>query len=302
MTSNVNLFDGVVVFYHVVNCQGFSAAAEKTGHSASYISKEINRLEARLGVRLLNRTTRTISLTPEGKAYFQQCQQLIHDAELSLGELNQSQITAKGLIKISCPVSFGLNYLQPILSKFLKKFPQVTLEVDFNDRQVNVIEEGFDLVIRATNKLDESSLVCRKVLKSKGVTVASPAYLTEYGTPTHPAELRQHACLCYANLKMPSRWKYLTFEGKEITVEVGEAILCNSANFELAMAKAGHGICRLPAFELEDAIENGTLVEIFSNFQQPVIDVYAIYPSRKYLLPKIRIFIDFLVQEMPALV
>lgn len=300
MTSNTKLFDGIVIFTHVVNCRGFSAAAEKTGHSTSYISKEINKLEARLGVRLLNRTTRSISLTPEGEVYFQQCQQMVIDAELALGELNQNQETIKGVLKISCPVSFGLNYLQPVLSNFLEHYPLMTLDIDFNDRQVDVVQDGFDLVIRATQNLEESSLICRRIFQSKGVTVASRDYLNIHGRPTKPQQLSEHNCLCYSNLRLPHKWVYHSADNKMITVDVKSKILCNSAQLELKMALDGHGIVRLPEFALEDTIKNNQLEVLFENYQEPAIDVFLVYPSRKFLSPKIRCFIDFIVSKLPA--
>ncbi|MDO6445613.1 LysR family transcriptional regulator [Colwellia sp. 1_MG-2023] len=299
MTSNTNLFDGIVIFTHVVNCRGFSAAAEKTGHSSSYISKEINKLEARLGVRLLNRTTRSISLTSEGEVYYQQCQQMVNDAEQALGELDQNQEAIKGVLKISCPVSFGLNYLQPVLSKFLKQYPLMALDIDFNDRQVDVVLDGFDLVIRATHHLEESSLICRKIFQSKGVTVASREYLKQYGRPTEPSQLTEHNCLCYSNLRLPHKWVYRSLNDKMIVVDVKSKLLCNSAQLELRMALDGHGIVRLPEFALEDALKNDQLEVLFTDYQEPAIDVYVVYPSRKYLSPKIRCFIDFIVNELP---
>ena len=299
MTTNTKLFDGIVIFTHVVNCRGFSAAAEKTGHSTSYISKEINKLEARLGVRLLNRTTRSISLTPEGEVYFQQCQQMVIDAEQALGELNQNQETVKGVLKISCPVSFGLNYLQPVLSNFLKQYPLMTLDIDFNDRQVDVVLDGFDLVIRATQKLEESSLICGRIFQSKGITVASHEYLKKHGRPTKPEQLSEHNCLCYSNLRSPHKWIYHSLDNKVITVDVKSKILCNSAQLELKMALDGHGIVRLPEFALEDTVKNHQLEVLFQDYQQPAIDVFVVYPSRKFLSPKIRCFIDFIVSELP---
>lgn len=299
MTTNTKLFDGIVIFTHVVNCSGFSAAAEKTGHSTSYISKEINKLEARLGVRLLNRTTRSISLTPEGDAYFQKCQQMVIDAEQALGELDQNQDTIKGTLKISCPVSFGLNYLQPVLSNFLKHYPLMTLDIDFNDRQVDVVLDGFDLVIRATQHLEESSLICRKIFQSKAITVASPDYLKKHGRPTKPEQLSRHNCLCYSNLRLPHKWVYHSFDNKVITVDVKSKVLCNSAQLELQMALGGHGIVRLPEFALEDTVKNNQLAVLFEDYQEPTIDVFVVYPSRKYLSSKIRCFIDFIVNELP---
>jgi len=307
MTLNIQetkLFDGVVIFTHVVNCGSFSAAAELTGHSNSYISKEINKLESRLGVRLLNRTTRSLSLTPEGKRYFEQCQQLVADAQDALKLLNKGHITPKGRLKISCPIAFSEGYLQDVLSEYLRSYPDVQVELDLSDRHVDLIQDGYDLVIRATANLVESSLVCRKVYSCKAYTVATKDYLKKFGTPLSPEELsqenNQHQCLCYSNLKTPSRWVYQNKTGKDITVDVNVKLLCNNAQMELAMVLAGQGICRLPEFTMDQALAENKLEILFSDYPAPVIDVYAIYPSRKHLSPKVRCFIDLLVEHMPS--
>ncbi len=300
MAANTKLFDGVIIFSQVVNSGGFSAAAEVTGHSTSYISKEVNKLEARLGVRLLNRTTRSISLTPEGKIYFQQCQQMIQDAEQALGVLSEGNLTPRGLLKISCPVDFGLGYLQPILSEFLTKYPNVTLDLDLNDRKVDVVQDGFDIAIRATNQLDESSLICRKIYSCKSYVIATPDYLDKHGRPTHPKQLKRHSCICYSNMKTPNIWTFKDKAGKEQQVEVPQTILCNSAQMKVAMLLDSHGICRLPAFTMEKELATNKLEILFDDYQAIDIDVYVVYPSRKHLSPKIRLFIDMLVEHLAS--
>ena len=306
MTLNnqeTKLFDGIVIFTHVVNCASFSAAAEITGHSSSYISKEINKLESRLGVRLLNRTTRSLSLTPEGKSYFEQCQQLVADAQDAIKLLNQSNISPKGLLKVSCPVAFSQGYLQNILAEYLQRYPNVQVELDLNDRHVDLIQDGFDLVIRATGKLVESSLVSRKIYSCKSYTVATQSYLNNFGKPVSPEELsqvkNQHLCICYSNSPTPTRWLYKNSKGKDIAVDVNAKLICNSAKMELAMVLAGQGICRLPEFTMEQELADKKLELLFTDYSTPVIDVYAIYPSRKHLSPKVRCFIDLLVERMP---
>lgn len=302
MTSNdkqTKLFDGVVIFTQVVNCGSFSGAAELTGHSNSYISKEINKLEARLSVRLLNRTTRSLSLTAEGKVYFEQCQQMVFDAQDALALLNQSNIKPKGKFKISCPVAFAQGYLQSALFEYMTLYPDVQLALDLNDRQVDLIQGGFDLVIRATDQLEESSLICKKIYNSKGYTVASSDYLQRFGRPMRPEQLTDHHCLCYSNLKKPTYWHYRSQDKEDIFVDVPCKVLCNSAHMELAMALAGHGICRLPEFVMKQEIQAGKLEVLFPNYLAPDINVYAVYPSRQHLSPKVRCFIDLLVAKMP---
>jgi len=298
MTTNTKLFDGVVIFSQVVNSGGFSAAAEVSGHSTSYISKEVNKLEARLGIRLLNRTTRSISLTPEGKIYFQQCQQMIIDAEQALGTLSEGNVTPRGLLKISCPVDFGLGYLQPVLSKFVTKYPKVTLDLDLNDRKVDVVQDGFDIAIRATNQLEESSLICRKIYSCKSYVIATPEYLNKHGRPITPEQLKRHSCICYSNMKTPNIWLFKDNLGKEEQVEVPQTILCNSAQMKVSMLLDHHGICRLPEFTMEKELASHKLEVLFQNYQATDINVYAVYPSRKHLSPKIRLFIDLLVEQL----
>ena len=294
-TTNTKLFDGVVIFTQLINSGSFTATAEATGHSTSYISKEISKLETRLGVRLINRTTRSLSLTPEGKLYYEQCVQLVQDGEQALGLMRQHDITPRGTLSISCPVALSNNYLQPILSRFMTKYPQVELLLDLNDRKVDVIQEGFDVVIRATHQLDESSLICRKIMSGKAYTVASHAYVQQHGEPLHPDELKHHRCLCYTNLKQPTRWQYQDKAGQSFTVDVNATMMCNNSDMELAMALDGHGICRLPAFTMQSALAEGKLAILFPDYPQADVDVYVVYPSRKHLSPKVRAFIDMLV-------
>ncbi|AWB68882.1 LysR family transcriptional regulator [Saccharobesus litoralis] len=295
---NNALFDGFVIFRQVIESGGFSAAADTLGHSTSYISKEINKLEERLGVRLLNRTTRSVGLTPEGKDFYQQCVQIVQDAEHAVARLNSHNVKPKGNLKISCPTSLGINVLQPILSEYRQQYPDVTLELDVNDRKVDVVQDGYDLAIRATNQLDESSLICRKIMSSQALTVTSQAYIDKFGKPQSPQELADHQTICYSNLKNTTRWFYYDTNGDKISVDVKPAMLSNSAAMELAMVIDGHGICRMPAFNMQEELNSGLLVTLFDELPKPNIDVYVVYPSRKHLSPKIRCFIDLLVARI----
>ncbi|SFC92729.1 LysR family transcriptional regulator [Pseudoalteromonas denitrificans] len=299
MTLNTKLFDGVVVFNQVVESGGFSAAANVSGHSTSYISKEINKLEARLGVRLLNRTTRSISLTPEGKEFNIQCQQLILDAQQAQGILNQSHILPKGILKISCPIGFGSAYLKPVLAEYLNRYPDVTLDLDFSDRHVDVIQDGYDLVIRATTNLTDSSLICKKLKTFKAYTVTSFDYIKRFGKPTKPEELTNHQCMCYANHKIPTRWSYKSLTGETISVDVPQTILSNNAEMQLAMVIAGNGICRLPEFYMQKELAENKLEILFQEYESQLVEVYALYPSRKHLSPKVRCLIDLLMEIIP---
>jgi len=301
MAFNGKLLDGMVIFNEVINAGSFTKAADTSGHSTSYISKEINKLEERLGIRLMNRTTRSISLTPEGKLYYEQCQQIINDAEQAEYALSGRQMEPQGQLKISCPSSFGLSRLRPIMAKFMAKYPQVSLNVDLSDRKVDVVADGFDVVIRATTQLDDSSLVCRRFMTSKGVTIASPEYLKEFGTPAHPSELIHHKTIAYSNLKQPNNWVYHSKDGEEVSVGLNSHVMTNSPELELELCRNGQGITRMPLFNLSDELETGRLVTLFDDFAPLKINVFLVYASRKHMSAKVRVFIDFVMAELGSL-
>lgn len=298
MALNSSLLDGLVIFVEVINAGSFTKAADNIGHSTSHISKEVNKLEERLGIRLMNRTTRSISLTPEGELYFQQCQQIIHDAEQAEDSVNQRQAEPKGTLKISCPVSFGFSHLRPIFSKFLMNFPQVNLELDMSGRKVDIVADGFDIVIRTADQLEDSSLISRHLFSSYGVTVASPEYIATHGQPEHPSELSQHQIITYSHIKNPDIWHYQTKQGENIIVNLKSRVTTNSPEMELELALSGHGITRMPKFYLDNKLETGELIALFDDYRKNPINVYLVYASRKYMAAKVRSFIDFVIEEL----
>ncbi|WP_305418770.1 LysR family transcriptional regulator [Photobacterium leiognathi] len=296
MTNN-QLFDGIALFVQVVKSGGFGAAAQAMGHSNSYVSKEIVKLENRLGVRLLNRTTRSISLTPEGKSYYQECLQLISDAEQAVAHITQSTVAPKGTLKISCPVWFGKHYLKHVFSAYLTRYPDVMIDLDMSDKAIDVIGDGYDLVIRASAKLDESSLICKRIYSSRICTVASPEYIAKHGRPINPTELSSHHCFCYSNLKKSNIWDYMDKAGNQTSVDVHQRIRSNNTEMSLALVCNGDGIIRLPEFYIEQQIKTGELILLFEDYVFPMVDVYALYPTRKHLASKVRCFLD-LIDEM----
>ncbi|MCJ8293480.1 MAG: LysR family transcriptional regulator [Colwellia sp.] len=295
---NSKLLDGIVIFVEVINAGSFTKTADSTGHSTSYISKEVNKLEDRLGVRLINRTTRSISLTPEGELYFQQCQQIIDDAHQAESSVNQRQLQPKGLLKVSCPISFGMPHLKPILAKFLALYPKVNLDLNMTGRQVDVVADGFDVVIKTAAELEDSSLISRLLMKSHGVTVASPKYLAEFGKPEHPSELSQHKTITYSYAKTPNIWQYQTVAGAQVSVQLNSRMITNSPEMELELALAGLGITRMPKFNLSDKLTTGELVTLFDDYKKSPINVYLVYASKKHMSAKVRCFIDFVIQEL----
>ena len=293
--ANTDLLDGVAVFVGVINTGSFTAAAEALGHSTSYVSKTVSRLEKRLGSRLLNRTTRTISLTDVGKSYFERCNQIIIDAENAERSISQLQDTPRGLLRVNAPVSFGSIYLLDHLSKFMNSFPEITLEVEFNDRMIDVVAEGYDVVIRA-GQIQDSNLVARKFTTSKSIVVGSPDYFKKNGRPEVANDLEHHACLAYSLIPNPTLWEFIK-DGNRTAVKVTPRLMCNNAAVEVAMAVNGVGIGRIPLFCCEQELAKGELEIILDDYEQPEIGVYAVFPHRQYLTAKVRAFVDFLVER-----
>lgn len=296
MDTNRNLFDGMTIFCEVVEANGFAAAAAHLGHSASHVSKEVARLETRLGARLLNRTTRRLSLTEIGRTYFEQSRQIIDDAKsvqnriLSIGE------KPIGLLRISVPVSISQTHINKWLPEFLQTYPDVRMEVEVSDRMVDIVAEGFDVVIRAS-RLDDTGLIARKLMTSRLLTVASPAYLERCGEPENPHALSDHALIDFSYRKMSGSWEYRANAGRSISVSISPLLVCNSAETELAAVVGGVGIARLPGMACERELDAGLLVPILTAYEELPIGVYALYPSRAHLAAKVRAFVDFLVAK-----
>ena len=300
MAFNSGLLDGMVIFVELIQAGSFTKAAENMGHSTSFISKKITKLESRLGVRLLNRTTRSISLTHEGELYFKQCMSIVNDAEQAEASISQQQQKPQGTLKISCSTSFGLSHLRFILTQFMQTYPEVNIELDISENMVDVVADGFDVVIRATHVLEDSSLVSRKLLSSYAVTVASPAYLKKHGTPQHPNELVDHQFIAYSNIKNPNRLHYTSLQGEAIIVPVKNRMLTNSSMMEVELAIAGVGITSLPKFIVEEQLKSGLLVSILDDYQHIDINIYLVYASRQHMASKVRVFIDFMMQKLAS--
>ena len=295
---DTQLLNGMVVFKQVADCGSFTQAATLLNHSKSYVSGEINKLENRLGVRLLNRTTRQISLTAAGDIYYRQCQNIITDALQVERQLSGQQLNPKGNLRVSCPVSFALAMIRPILGEYMDLYPQVIVELELNDQLVDVVADGFDLALRASGQLPDSSLISRKLTSVDIVTIAAPSYLTQWGRPQSPDELVHHRTINFRSTVNQNVWQYQDKSGQQSTVKVDSHFITNSAEMELALCKAGQGIARVPKLVLSDEIENGSLVLLFDDFLPVTVDIFLIYPNRKYMPSKVRSFIDFLVSKM----
>ena len=251
-------------------------------------------MENRLGVRLFNRTTRKLNITVEGNEFHSYCQQIISDAEQITLLLSGKQKEPTGLLRISYPTDFKPKLFQQIISEYLTLYPNVQLEIDCTNRKVDLIEEGFDLVIRATKKLDDSTLICKKLSSSKALTVASPIYIEKWGKPLLFEDLEYHKCISYSYSKTPNIWSFKEKNGKNINVKINSFISSNDSSSTLALCKAGHGIAKLPSFRISDELETGSLISLFEGFPHDEISIYLIYPSKKHLSEKVRAFIHIL--------
>ncbi len=293
-----NLLDGMVTFVNVVESGSFTMAALHTGRSTSYISKEVSKLEQRLGIRLLHRTTRTLRLTPEGELYYQTSKQIVESAESIESGFEGKQIEPQGCLRVSCPVGFGITQLSPLLAKFMTTYPKVTIDVELNDQMVDLIADGIDVAIRAVHKPKDSSLISKKFGTSHTVTVASPTYLNVFGKPNAIGQLSEHRVITYKNHKSPNLWVYKDLNNEEQRVEVTSIFTANNLDIGMRLCEEGIGVARLPCALVQDKLTSGKLIELFDDLPKDNIDLCLVYPSRKQVSSKVRAFITFMIENL----
>ncbi len=296
MDDNESVFDGMVVFCAVVENDGFGAAARRLGHSPSHVSKQVARLEAQLNARLLNRTTRTISLTEVGRSYYERARAIIEDARAARRAVVETSEQPSGLLKASVPVSLALSCVNGWLPEFLDRHPRIRLDLEASDRMVDIVGEAFDVVLRV-GQLPDRELVARRLVTSRQLTVASPAYLSAAGTPRTPDDLAEHSLIDFAQRPIARSWRFMDASGRQVSVPANPRVTVNSAEAEEALAAAGAGITRLPAFACRRALASGALVPILEAYENPPAGIYALYPSRAQLPAKVRAFVDFMVDK-----
>jgi len=281
------------MFVRVVDAGGISRAAEQLGLAKSAVSRRLADLETRLGVKLLNRTTRKSSLTEAGQSYYERGIKIIDDVT-ELNTLTTDSNTAlEGTINLAVPLSFGLSHLSKAIDLFIKNNPKLVININFSDRQVDLIEEGLDLAFRIGD-LKDSSLIARKISPIKIILCASPEYLKQFGTPKIPSDLKNHRLLHY-NVSGKSQWKLEDRQGTKHIVNVSSNLIANNGDFLKDMAISGHGIVSSPTFISWQAISRGDLVPVLSNFKLPQANAYAVYPQTRYLSHRTRELINFLI-------
>lgn len=285
---------GLEVFTKVAATGSFSAAGRALGLSQTMVTKHIAALEAHLGVKLFHRTTRKLSITDAGRNYLESAERILADVEAADSAVAADRIEAKGLLRLSAPVSFGARQIAPLLPEFAQRFPRVSVELGLNDRLVDLAEEGWDLALRV-GSLADSSLIARRIAPCRTVLCASPGYLKAHGTPRTVAELADHNCLGYtlSRLAGADRW---TFGARgDVSVNVAGNLRANNGDALLAAAVAGQGVIYQPTFVAADALRAGTLVAIaLDHAAFEFAGIYAVYPPDRHPPAKLRAFIDFL--------
>jgi DNA-binding transcriptional LysR family regulator len=289
----------MAIFARVVEAGSFSRAAETLGVSKSAVSKQVARLEDRLGARLLNRTTRRLSLTEAGTAFYEGCRHVVDEAEAAEAAVTHLAQAARGTLHVNAPMTFGQQHVAPAMPDFLRQYPDLAVDLQLNDRTVDLVDEGFDVAIRV-GELSDSTLIARRLAPLQTVICAAPSYLAERGRPERPEDLKAHDCLIYSYLTSGRNWRFQGPEGP-IRVGVDGRLEANNGDALLSAARAGAGIAALPTFICGDDLRAGRLVALLSEWlDRSPGGVYAVYPANRNVSPKVRVFIDFLAARFGA--
>lgn len=292
----IDVLTGMRVFVTVVETGSFSGAAEKLEFSRGMTSRYIAQIESHLGVRLLNRTTRKLSMTGVGQDYYQRAVQvlgLVEEAEVAA--LSEAR-NPRGTLRINAPLSFSAHHLGGAITAYLQRYPDVKVDLSLVDREVNLVDEGFDLALRISSRIDPV-LIARPVTRVRVIACASPAYIREYGCPEIPEDLLQHNCLTYSHARTPGEWHFQR-DGEQRSVLVKGNLHGNNGDMLCNAAVAGLGVVLQPTFLMYKLLQSGKLVRVLPAWEAAVIHLFAVYASRQFLPLKLRSFIDFLVDYL----
>lgn len=282
-------FDGIPEFVAVAETQGFTSAANKLNVSTSHVSRQIAKLEKRLGVALFARSTRKVKLTDAGQQYYQHCLILVDGIAHANEEVGSQQVALSGTLRVSAAGEFAEQFIVPELIKFAQAHANLKLDIDFNSNMVDFVQEGVDFSIRY-GQLKDSSLIARKLVDRQLVAAASQDYLTRRGTPTHPTELKDHDCV----IANSDHWRFEE-SGKDLTVKVNAKWRSNSGRSLVKASEAGLGVCYMPRSSFADSLEQGRLVEVLAPYWSSHITTWIVYANRQYLPARARMAIEHLV-------
>jgi DNA-binding transcriptional LysR family regulator len=286
----------MAAFVRVVDSNGFSAAAPALGLNPSAVSKLITRLEARLGVRLLQRTTRALHLTQEGEVFYAAAKRIVGEIETLENQIAGQSSTPSGVLRVTTSLAFATHQLAPVLSEFLARYPLVQFELLPTDRVIDMVEEGIDVALRI-GRLADTSFMARKIGEDKRLICAAPSYLARHGTPQRPEDLRRHNCIVSRDHAYLNRWSFKV-DGQVVEIDVRGRVAVSEGEAQMQLALQGVGIVRLTRLTLAQAIREGTLVPLFGAFSaEEAVTIHAVYPHRRHLAPKVPAFVNFLIEK-----
>lgn len=287
--------DQLQTFVTVAEAGSFSSAAERLGLSRAMASRHVQLLEDRLGVRLLHRTTRRVSLTEAGAGYLERARRLLAEFADAETEVRGERAAPRGTLRVNAPVSFGRTHLAATLPGFLAKYPELSVEVTVNDRVVDLIEEGYDVAIRI-GRLPDSTLVARRLGSVSVLMAASPDYLARHGTPSEPQDLGEHLCLAYAYSAGPGSVRLVHRDGREATVPRVTRLTANNGDLLSEAAAGGAGITSQPDFILDPYFAAGRLLPVLPDWRTPELGIYAVHHQSRHVAAKVRAFVDHLAE------
>jgi DNA-binding transcriptional LysR family regulator len=289
-------FEALAIFAKVVELRSFAAAASELALSKATVSKAVTRLEQRLGARLFNRTSRRLALTDAGQKLTERAARLLADGEAAENEALSQSVAPRGLVRFAVPMTFGVRMVAPILPEFLKRYPDVSIDLHLSDAMVDLIGEGFDAGLRIAS-LPDSSLIARRLCAMPRYTVAAPAYLKQYGRPTHPMHLAQHRCFAYSYLSTPNVWHYTNAAGEQASVRPAAPLRVNNGEALMPALIAGLGIADLPEFIVGDAVKSGEVEVILQGWNQAAGAVHLVMPPGGPRPARVEALADFLTSR-----
>ena len=289
----------IAVFVEVVDAASFTAAAERLDISKAVVSKYVSRLEQRLGARLLQRTTRRLTLTEAGEALYRGSARALTELREAERDVTRLSGRPRGRLRVSAPTYFGTAMLAPLVTAFHAAFPEILLELDLDDRIVDLVKDRFDVAVRISSTTSPT-LVARRLAESTLVVAASATYFRRHGMPEAPGDLRRHTCLGYSNARAPNDWRFRAPKGRWIAVTVACPLYCNNDFVLKQAALDGLGIGLFPRFFVADELADGRLVRALPAYEMDGLSINAVYASRRNLAPKVRAFVDFLVARLPT--
>jgi DNA-binding transcriptional LysR family regulator len=293
----MNAFEDMRLFVQVMDSRSFTAAAEQLGLSKQYVSRRLMQLEGRLGARLLNRSTRRLDVTALGQSYYEAAVRLLAEVEQVEQGIAGQSAAPHGTLRLSAPLSFAMAHLGALMPAFLQRYPQVSVEMDLSDRPVDLLGEGFDLVLRI-GLLEDSSLVARSIAKIPRVYCASPAYLALRGIPEHPDQLSQHDCLPYGHGRQV-QWRFQA-RGKPLSIGVSGRIRANNGELLRDAAVQGMGITYLPSFIVEQDLADGRLQTVLDDYATEPLELSAVYPQHRQSSRPVQVLVEFLRERLGA--